>query len=366
MKSICIYLNTACNLNCDYCYVNKDGAMMTRKTLEAILRWFIDQEGDEKDISFMGGEPLLSLDLLLGLKDFFATLQTSKKIVISEMPTNGCLFDREMILRVKAAGLKFAFSLDGDKFEHNKYRFKDVQTFDLVMKNLALYRELYETPKIKCVVHPEQAQDLHKRIGGLIDKGFKNIHILPAFGVRWAADQVAVYKESIDKIVAVYLRLLDTGSREVQIHPIMDEIKRVMDGEYFDTYNSCPKGREAVFMPDGKAYACHVVMQFENNDMTEKFSIGHIDTGIDVVKMQKLTDYRICHDVDLGCKSTVPGSGCKKICLCFDAETRNLFSPQEASVILDVHNATFAAVDKVLAPQREVLRAHAAGKKSTG
>ena len=81
MDSVVIYLNTKCNLNCDYCFVaKKNDSFMDRQRLEKILRWFVNQDGQEKYINFLGGEPLLSADLLVGLKDFLRKINTNKRM----------------------------------------------------------------------------------------------------------------------------------------------------------------------------------------------------------------------------------------------------------------------------------------------
>ena len=97
MDFVTIYLNTKCNINCDYCFVKKNGSFMDRQRLEKILRWFVGQEGDEKHIEFFGGEPLLSADLLVGLKDFLRKINTNKRIVIKDIYTNGIMLNEAML-----------------------------------------------------------------------------------------------------------------------------------------------------------------------------------------------------------------------------------------------------------------------------
>ena len=53
MNGLIIYLNTKCNIDCDYCFVTKkDDVFMDRPRFEKIVRWFMQEEGEDKQISF--------------------------------------------------------------------------------------------------------------------------------------------------------------------------------------------------------------------------------------------------------------------------------------------------------------------------
>lgn len=326
---------------------------MDRQRLEKIIRWFVSQDGQEKRINFLGGEPLLSADLLVGIKDFLRKINTGKRIVIKDIPTNGILLNEKMLMGLKEEGIKLTFSLDGAQLKDNKFRIKNkAAIFSKILSNVELYKKYCGLPGIKCTVHPTTAKGLDKRIAGLLNKGFRNIHILPILGLPWSKAQVQSYRDSINKITRSYLKLLKTGCRGIEIHPIKNDIGRVLNGEFFNNMASCGLGREPVFMPDGRAYACTMVMQYNNPQLIEKFSIGHIDTGVDVKKMESFADYKLCQDVKTDCKQTVPGSCCRKICLCYNTKTGKLFSPKDIATMLELDAVTFLSINDELTPHR--------------
>lgn len=352
MDSVTIYLNTNCNLNCDYCFVKKNNSFMDRQRLEKIIRWFVGQDGQEKYINFLGGEPLLSADLLVGLKDFLRKINTGKRIVIKDIPTNGIMLNEVMLRSLKEEGIKLLFSLDGAQLKHNKFRIKNKVIFNQILSNIELYKKYYGLPGIKCTVHPAMAQHLDKRIAQLLNKGFSNIQILPVFGLPWSKAQVQSYRDSINKITRSYLKLLKIGCRSIQIHPIKKDIERVLNGEFFDNIAACRLGSEPVFMPDGRAFACKVVMHYNSPELIKKFFIGHIDTGVDVKKMEAFSNYRLCQDVKTSCKQTIPGSCCRRICFCFNKRTGQPFSPKDIATMLEIDAITFLSVNDALTPHR--------------
>ena len=325
---------------------------MDRQRLEKILRWFVNQDGQEKYINFLGGEPLLSADLLVGLKDFLRKINTNKRIVIKDIPTNGIMLNEAMLMRLKKEGIKLVFSLDGAQLKHNKFRVRDKVLFSQILSNIELYKKYYGLPGIKCTVHPAMAKDLDKRIAEFLNKGFRDIQILPVVGLLWSKAQVQSYRDSMNKITRSYLKLLKTGYRGIRIDPIRNDIERVLRGEVFDNIDSCHLGREPIFMPDGRAYACAMDMQYNNPELIKKFFIGHIDTGVDVKKMESFSNYRLCQDVKINCKQTIAGSCCRKICLCFNKRTGKLFSPRDIVTMLELDASALLSINDALIPNR--------------
>jgi uncharacterized radical SAM superfamily Fe-S cluster-containing enzyme len=62
-----IALSNLCNLNCKYCYVRKDEAVISKKTLDNIAVFVNDIKSKMNrpiTIQFFGGEPLLHFDLI--------------------------------------------------------------------------------------------------------------------------------------------------------------------------------------------------------------------------------------------------------------------------------------------------------------
>jgi|GEM_PF-2159481 len=372
MNGLIIYLNTKCNIDCDYCFVTKkDNVFMDRPRFEKIVRWFMEEEGQDKQISFFGGEPTMNAQLLYGFKDLLKPLSVGKKVEVKEINTNGILVDEEMLARFKEDGIKLIFSLDGLQFEHNKFRINKRATFDRILKNIELYREHYGEVGVNCVVHPTMAEGFDKRVEEFFDNGFNRVRLVPTLGIHWTREQVLAYKESINKIAQLYFRLLKTGRRNFQIHPISEAIERVASrdrGEFFDNKNSCQMGRAAFFMPDGKAYACRSVMYASDQALVKKFYLGHIDTGIDVKKIDTFLNYKVCQDVKTACQLTRPGANCRRLCFCLDTKTGDYVPPEDVTTMIEmdampftlIHNALSSPERKFKIPQNDLSGVHQA------
>lgn len=358
MNGVIIYLNTKCNIDCEYCFVTKkDNTFLGRERLEKILRWFMEQEGQEKQISFFGGEPLLSADVLVGLKDFLRGINTGgKRIEVKEINTNGILLNEKMLMHLKEDGIKLIFSLDGLQFEHNKFRINKRVTFDRILNNIELYRKHYEVPPINCVVHPTMAENFDKKVEEFFDNGFNKVRLVPTLGIHWSREQVQAYRESINKIAQLYFRLLKEGRRNIQIHPIGEAIERVLSrnrGEFFDNQNSCQMGRAAFFMPDGKAYGCRSVMYASDPELVKKFFLGHIETGVDAKKIDSFLNYKVCQDAKTNCIQTQPGANCRRLCFCLDTKTGDYVSPEDITTMIEMDAIPFILMNNVLAPQHK-------------
>jgi len=355
MNAVIIYLNTKCNIDCDYCFVtHKDNVFMERAKFEKIVRWFMDHEGEDKEISFFGGEPLLNADLLTGFKSLLSPY-TDKKIRVKEINTNGILANEEMVMRLKAEDIRLIFSLDGLQFEHNTFRMNKRVTFEKILKNIEFYKKHYgEPPAVNCVVHPTMAKDFDKRVEEFFDNGFNRVRLVPTLGIHWSREHVEDYRQSINKIAQLYYKLVKAGRTNIKIHPISEAIDRVKSrerGEFFNNQNSCQMGRAAFFMPDGKAYGCRSVMYASDPDLVKKFYLGHIDTSIDVAKIHSFFNYKVCQDVKTDCKLTMPGANCRRLCFCLDTKTGNYVPPEDVTTMLEIDSIPFTLINNILNPQ---------------
>jgi len=331
---------------------------MDRPRLEKILRWFIEQDGQEKNINFLGGEPLLSADLLVGLKDFLCEINPGKIIKIKDIPTNGTLADEAMLKLLKQEDIRLAFSLDGASFEDNKFRLKNEALFNKILKNIENYKNTYCLPRIKYTVLPALVKNFDRKILELINKGYHDIQFFPVVGFPWNREQVQEYKASINRITQFYMKILKMGYRGIQIHPLKDDFQRVLKGEYFDNAALCRMGSQPVFMPDGKAYTCEMAMQYNNPYLEKKFSIGHIDDLVDIQKMKSLKSYKLCQDAPTDCTQTRPGACCRKICLAYNLKTGLPFSPKEITLMLEMDSIPFLAAKEALTPRQELAMSH--------
>ena len=112
------HINNSCNLGCDYCFVNKNNARMTKdimtKSLDRIHSTAIIHNLNSVTIKFAGGEPTLSINDMLWCYDYltekFSTLKTKLNFSIL---SNGTILNDKLLDFLKRDNVGIAISLDG-------------------------------------------------------------------------------------------------------------------------------------------------------------------------------------------------------------------------------------------------------------
>jgi uncharacterized protein len=141
-----VVLNLDCNLACSYCYEDnfRGTFYMTRETadllVETVLRDQIGQ-ADRVHLTFYGGEPLLSTDLIrdISLRIGSAAAEKGTKFSFS-MITNGTLLTRSLVQELQPLGLIGAkFTLDGPRETHDACRpfASGSGSYQVIMEHLA-------------------------------------------------------------------------------------------------------------------------------------------------------------------------------------------------------------------------------------
>jgi len=143
-KTIAV-LNLDCNLDCGYCYEGefRGNSYMSEATALQLVEFLIRNQmatGKDVTVSFYGGEPLLSEDLITLISR--PLLQAARRHGVRydcTLVTNGTLLDREMAKRLLPFGLKMAkFTLDGPREIHDRQRpfASGSGSFDAIVDNI--------------------------------------------------------------------------------------------------------------------------------------------------------------------------------------------------------------------------------------
>jgi uncharacterized protein len=140
-----VVLNLDCNLDCGYCYEGefRGNRYMSEETARLLVDMLIRDRisaGIDLSLTFYGGEPLLSEDLIRSIS--LPLLEAAKlhKVRYSfGLVTNGTLLDRQTAQRLIALGLTGAkFTLDGPREIHDRQRpyASGSGSFDTIVENL--------------------------------------------------------------------------------------------------------------------------------------------------------------------------------------------------------------------------------------
>ncbi len=140
-----VVLNLDCNLGCRYCFegTRKGKFYMSAETADHFVDFVRSGDLEGKDginVVFYGGEPLLSMDIILRISEKLQSVAKSKRMKYScSLITNGTLLTRRIVEKLIPLGLKFvSVTLDGPRDVHDAFRpFKTGKgSFDTIVGNI--------------------------------------------------------------------------------------------------------------------------------------------------------------------------------------------------------------------------------------
>ena len=213
--NVTFQVTDACNLCCTYCYqINKGHHAMSfevaKKFIDMLLanddntRQYIDTKAsDAIIIDFIGGEPLLEVELIDQILEYF------RRRIIEEnhpwqynwrisMSSNGTLyfdpkvqafFDKWMPY------LSFSISIDGNKQLHDSCRiFPDGSgSYDLAMKAVRHYVDVrHGRMGSKMTLAPANVSYTFEAVKGLIEQGYKEVFLNCVFEKGWTNEHATI------------------------------------------------------------------------------------------------------------------------------------------------------------------------------
>lgn len=313
IQKITLQLTQNCNLRCDYCAYSGNyhqrthgGGKMSYETICKSIDYAMKRADGVEDlnIGFYGGEPLLEFENLKKAVGYISERYRDRKVNYS-ITTNGTLLNDEIVRFLSAHDFSVLISLDGPKELHDQHRvFANGQgSFDRIMKNLQDIKEKYPVffPKIsfntvippgsdyRCIEHFFSANDL-------IEENHLSKTTVNEFSrkdeVCYDDRYFVTYQYQTFKILMAALGFYDKKKISRMFSTDFVEIQRFYDhlGEA-PVCASCahpggpciPGARRPMVDIDGNIFPCERV-----SERSEAMKIGHIDTGCDLEKVERL------------------------------------------------------------------------------
>jgi uncharacterized protein len=225
-KSITIVVTEDCNFDCTYCYLHhKKQISMSEKTAGDVVDFILNTEAlnDYIDpetspgviLDFIGGEPLLEIDLIDKFMDYFIyrSVQLNhpwKDNYVISMSSNGSLYATEKVqdfIRKYHGRVHIGITIDGTKELHDACRvYKDGRgTYDDVLKGVKLRFANKEHPSTKVTMAPENLRYLCEATIHLFSLGYLFLHCNVVFEDVWKTEHAKLLYSELKELADIIL-----------------------------------------------------------------------------------------------------------------------------------------------------------------
>ena len=294
-RNITFQVTEDCQCRCKYCYEPvKRKHRMTWETGKAIVDYlfrmwdeddpnaYISKDTKSLVIEFIGGEPLLEVNLMDKIVDYFWHEALKRKCIWADtfrisMISNGVAYFEPSVqnfIKKYKDRLSFGITIDGPKEMHDACRvFPDGRgTWELANAAQKHYHEFYGGYLgTKVTIAKENLQYLHGTFRYFADNGYEEFHANPVFEREWTCEDAQEYYLQLRMIADDMLSEDKYGA-----------IKADLFSEVF--FDSLPEdeltnwcggtGAMMAFGPDGKAYPCLRYMESSLNGDQPPLCVG--------------------------------------------------------------------------------------------
>lgn len=284
MYSFTIYMTTACNFRCSYCYEDfKENSQLNEKSLRETLD-FIFNYGENEKISlvFLGGEPLLNKEMIYQSIDYINKYYPNR-VVKYHITTNGSLVDEDFIEFMRENNFHVRLSFDGNKLSHELNRIsKDSDScYEKILENIQKVHRSQLSYEIRMTIAHNTIPYMFENIRFLHERGLSNIGMIMDVRLNLSEDLKKEFKSQVEKISAYYIQEYDKNSK-LTIDQFDGKLLQFLC-DFGNCFSMCDAGiNNYKIMPNGDIYPCSFLT---NNN---KFIIGNIHNGVDIQKSRNI------------------------------------------------------------------------------
>lgn len=291
-----------CNLRCTYCYMvgKNNHNKMNWKTGKEIIDFLLDnpytsEMADSIMLDFIGGEPLLEMELIDKMCDYFILRMYAENHkwfpnYVFTFSTNGVLYGKKNVrdyVEKHGEHCAFSISIDGTKEKHDMTRKKidGSGSYDDVIKNLPIYMEENYNPSTKSTFSSEDLLYLKDSIIHLWDLGFKDVESNLVYENVWKQGDAEIFEQQL-KELADYM--FESGRYKTNSVAYFSPTRGLPVGKKDLASNRCGAGYKTLaFDYKGDIYPCirFLEMCAENH---AKRVIGNIKEGVNYSRLRPM------------------------------------------------------------------------------
>lgn len=364
VKNITFIVTEDCNLNCTYCYEKhktkrKMSKEVAKKAVDFIfdknlINGYYDIDNDEAVvIEFIGGEPLLEIDLMDYIVDYFKVKAFSLSHpwatnYMINITSNGILFNSPKVKQFfdKNDGhVSIGITIDGDKELHDACRvFPDGSgSYDIVEKAVVNWSKIDVSAQTKITLCPDNVMHLNKALQNVWSLGINGAATNCVFEKGWTVDDAKILYEEMIKLSDY---LIEDNKFEKYYCSLFEETIGTTED---DDQNWCGgNGQMLAIGVDGKCFPCIRFAKYSLVNREEQ-PIGDIWKGLDTRENNNWLDKlcsvtrtsQLCHEDNKKCLTCPISSGCS---LCTAYNYDEFGDPNhKATYICDTHKARVLA-----------------------
>lgn len=296
--NITIVVTQACNFKCTYCYQHfKTSDAMTvetaKKAVDLILSDKVNNYIDPQNspaviLDFIGGEPLLEVDLIDKFMEYFTyeAMRLNHRWATNysmSMSSNGSLYGTPKVqkfIKKYRGRCNIAITIDGTKKLHDTCRvYPDGRgTYDDVYRNVLLYLSQGGHRSTKITIAPENLDMLAESSIHLFNVGYKWLNCNVVFENVWNAHYATKLYYQLKLLADI---MIEKKLYKNHTNTMFDETMGVPLREDENTNWCGGDGSMLAIGPDGRLYPCLRYMEYcFTTENRKPFLIGNVDDGI--------------------------------------------------------------------------------------
>lgn len=359
VKNITFVVTENCNMNCTYCYeVGKSSKRMTREVAFKAVDTILDDKKlkgyiNSKEtfgviLEFIGGEPLLEIDLMDEVVDYFRykAFELDHPWAVNHMisiSSNGLLYFDERVQRFLDKNrnrVSLSITIDGDKKLHDACR-RDLAgngTYDRVVKSIKHAVENGFTSTTKVTFAPENVQYACDALLHIFELGITDIKANPVYEEGWEIEHAQTYYRELVKFADI---MIERKLYETHACSLFD---RALGRPATSNMNWCGgNGLMLAIGPDGRFYPCLRYLEFALVNDRRPIVIGNVEDGIDEHNedLEKLSKITLRSQSTEECINCPVSQGCGW-CTAYNYDKFNDFN-KRATYICYMHKARVLA-----------------------
>ena len=267
-----LILTDNCNMMCKYCFLresrpeNYPETSMSFKTAEKALFLFstgLSKQpklfGDEKNIIFYGGEPLINFPVLKDTVKIIEKLQktnglpqNTKKSII----TNGTLITKEIASFFRDKEINVGISLDGDRLitnKNRKYKSENKDAYDDILDGLNKCKEAKVDVGLSVTITPASLKNKKNIIDTIINLGIKSLGFNIYMGKKENVSP-AFFDDCALFLTEAFSIFRNEGIYEDRL---MRKTEAFVNGDLYLYDCAAAGGNQLVIAPNGDIGICH-------------------------------------------------------------------------------------------------------------